>query len=107
MQAHNVVAIFLTRRAAIVKVPALATAVRMGMVRRFNRGTSRCGAFGKVAPALRGLIFGIAHKAHTKEFALHAVSRVAQDRRGFVQNCIALQAMDRDITSTALGFNTL
>jgi hypothetical protein len=84
MQSHDIVAIFLTRRRAIMKVPALATTMFVRVLRSLNIGTSRCGAFGKVSPPLRRLIFRVSHESDAKEFALHRISCVTKNGGGFV-----------------------
>ena len=95
VQSHNVIAVFLTRGAAVVKVPAFGAAVRMRLIGRFNIGTGGRRTLGKVPPPLRSLIFRIPHEADGKEFALHRIASVAKDRGLFVENGIAGEAWDR------------
>jgi hypothetical protein len=71
MQTQDHVAVFLTGRTAVMKIPTAFTPVRMGRFGRFHVRTGRGGAFGKVSPPLWCLVFGIPHEADGKEFALH------------------------------------
>ena len=77
MQAHDIVTILLTRRTAVMKVPTFGTAVGMDLMRRFNVGTGRGGAFGIVPVALRSLIVGVTHESDTEKLALHGIPGVA------------------------------
>lgn len=103
MQSHDRITILLTSRRTIVKIPTLATAKLVWKLFGFDITAGRCRTFGKVAPALRGLIFRVAHKTDGKEFALHAVAGVAEDRGGFVESGVGGESGD---TRTAFCFES-
>lgn len=77
VQTHNIVAIFLTSLTAVMKVPTLFAAKGMRTIGRLDIGTGRSTALWKVPPTLRSLVFGIPHKAYTKELALHGIASVS------------------------------
>jgi hypothetical protein len=100
MQAHNIVAVVLTRLGAVVKIPAGPAPKGVRSFAGFNAGARGSAAFGKVPPTLRRLIVRVAHKANRKEFALYGIASIPQNSRLFVQDGIAGQPQDTTTTGT-------
>ena len=107
MQTEYMIAILLTRRGTVVKVPTLCTTKRMRGGGCFEIGTGGRRTFGIVSPPLWGLVFGVPHKADTEKLALHRIPGVTEHGCRFVEDRVGEETRDGATTFCLEAFENI